>query len=121
AGSPPAARTGTWRLDLLADGYRLYSDYFSILPVLTQDNYWNFGITQSAPPIVHGNLTVTIHPSNQTWQYYSIYLPSAVNITATDLATNSPLRVTTFNTSRVILDFGKAQPNGYMFVISFDM
>jgi hypothetical protein len=122
AGRPAAARAGTWRLDLLADGYRLYSDYFSILPVLTQDNYWNFGITQSAPPIVHGNLTVTIHPNNQTWQYYSIFLPGAVNITATDLATNSPLQVTTFvNSSRIIVDFGKAQSNGYMFVINFYM
>lgn len=42
-----STRFGLWRMDLLADGFRLYSDYFSLTPVITQENFWHFTVMQS--------------------------------------------------------------------------
>src|SRR5208337_4962906 len=76
-----ATQLGVWRVDLLADGFRLYSDYFSVIPIIMQEEYWNIDLNQSAPFNGHGNLTVTIHPNNQTWSYYRLSMPYAANIT----------------------------------------
>jgi len=119
---PATAKFGLWRLDLLANGYKLYSDYFSITPVITQDDYWNIDLIQSYPALVHGELTVTIHPHNSTWSSYAGYLPGAANLTAFEPATNRSLAVTFFtNTSRVIVDLGGPRPDGYTFVLGFDL
>jgi hypothetical protein len=112
-------------MNLLADGFQLYSDQFSLNPVITQDDYWNFIVVQSAPPIVHVNLTVTIHPDNLTWSFYRLYMPYAANVTAHEQASNHTLNVMTYNDTygRVIdlVDLGGARSDGYRFVLSFDL
>lgn len=120
-GYVPATKLGLWRLDLLANGYKLYSDYFTVTPVITQDNYWNFDVTQSAPSRVHGELTVTIHPDNATWSSYAEILPNAVNLTAFEPVTNRSLAVATLNNSRIIVDLGGPRSDGYTFVLGFDL
>lgn len=120
--SATATKLGLWRMDLLADGFKLYSDYFSITPVIIEDDYWNFNVTQSAPPRVHGDLTVTvIHPDNQTWSSYSRYMPYAANLTAHESTTNRALNVTAYNNTLVVVDLGGARSDGYRFVLSFDL
>ena len=120
--SATATRFGFWRMDLLADGFKLYSAYFSITPVIIEDDYWNFNVTQSAPPRVHGDLTVTvIHPDNQTWSSYSRYMPFAANLTAHEAKTNRTLNVITYNDSLVVVDLGAPRSDGYTFVLSFDL
>jgi hypothetical protein len=121
ADSTPATRPGLWRMDLLADGYKLYTAYFSITPVIIEDDYWNFNVTQSAPPRVHGDLIVAIHPTNQTWSSYSRYMPYAANLTAHESTTNRALNVTTYNNTLVDVDLGGARSDGYTFVLSFDL
>jgi len=111
---------GLWRMDLLADGFKLYSAYFSITPVIIEDDYWNFNVTQSAPPRGHGDLTVEIHPDNQTWSSYSRFMPYAANLTAHESTTNRALNVITYNNSLVVVDLGGPRSNGYTFVLSFD-
>jgi hypothetical protein len=121
---PAAARLGLWRMDLLAAGFKLYSAYFSITPITIEDDYWKFNVTQSAPPRVHGDLTVTIHPDNQTWSSYGRYIPYAVNVTAYEPKTNHSLHVTTQNTAfatLVVVNLGGARSGGYTFVLSFDL
>jgi hypothetical protein len=86
-----ATKFGLWTVTLQAGGINLYSDYFSVVPVILQDDYWTFEVTQSAPPRVHGNLTVTIHPDNGTWSSYLVYLPFATNITAYELPSKRTL------------------------------
>ena len=49
-----ATKTGLWRLDLVADGGWVYSDHFSINPVITEEEFWNFSLNQSAPPRSRG-------------------------------------------------------------------
>jgi hypothetical protein len=120
--SATGTRFGLWRMALLADGFKLYSAYFSITPVIIEDNYWNFNVTQSAPPRVQGALTVTvIHPDNRTWSHYSRYMPYAANITAHESTTNRTLHVTTYNNSLVVVDLGGARSDGYTFVLNFDL
>jgi hypothetical protein len=116
-----AARPGLWRVDFLAGGTLIFSDYFSLIPVITQYNYWNFNVIQSSPPRVHGFLEVTLHPNNLTWRYYRIYMPYATNVTAYEASTNHPLHVTAFNDSRVVIDFGAPRSDGYMFILTFDL
>jgi hypothetical protein len=116
-----AERLGLWRVDFLADGTLIFSDYFSVMPIITQYNYWNFNVIQSSPPRVHGFLEVTLHPNNLTWRYYRIYMPYATNVTAYEASTNHPLHVTAFNDSRVVIDFGAPRSDGYMFILTFDL
>src|SRR5208337_4966848 len=77
-------RLGTWRMELLADGQSLYSDYFSLKQTITSDHSWYFDIPDGA--LAHVNVTVRIHPPNGTWSSYHIIfgLPSgyASNLTA---------------------------------------
>jgi hypothetical protein len=121
ANSAPATTPGLWRMDLLVDGFKLYSAYFSITPVIIENDYWNFNVTQSAPPRVHGDLIVAIHPDNRTWSSYSRYIPYAANLTAHESATNRPLNVITQNNTLVVVDLGGARADGYTFVLSFDL
>ena len=117
-----SAQIGEWRMDLLADGSKVYSDYFSITSVITEDDYWSFVVTQSAPPRVHVDLAVTIHPSNQTWQSYLLYgLYVADNLTAYELPSHLKLEVSNSTHSNVVVDFGSAKQDGYSFVLSFDL
>ncbi len=117
-----AAKFGLWTLTLRAGGINLYSDYFSVIPVILQDNYWNFEVTQSAPPRVHGDLIVTIHPSNGTWSSYLVYLPFATNITAYEFPSKRTLDVVASNkTGRVVVDLGAERSDGYRFALSFDL
>jgi hypothetical protein len=121
--SAAATKFGLWRMDLLADDFHLYSDYFYITPIMTQENHWDFHIVQSEPPRVHGDLTVRIHPNNQTWNYYVLIMPYAdyaANVTAVESSSSHVLSVIT-NASRVVVDFGGAESAGYSFVISFDL
>lgn len=91
--SPANTMFGTWRLEVLANGKPLYYDSFTFSPILSESDHWSFEILQSAPPRVHANLTVTIHPSNQSWTSYSLIMPYAANLTASESTTNSPLQV----------------------------
>ncbi len=117
-----AAKSGLWSLTLQAGGVDLYSDYFSIIPVVLQDNYWNFEVTQSMPPRAHGDLMVTIHPTNKTWSSYLVYLPFATNITAREFPSNRTLSVVTYQkTGGVVVNLGGARSDGYRFVLSFDL
>jgi hypothetical protein len=117
-----ATNFGVWTLTLEAGGIDLYSDHFSITPVINQDDSWRFDVTESAPPLVHGYLTVTIHPPNETWSSYLITMPFAANVTAYDAATNRPLEVAFSNsTGRTLVRLGAPRPDGYTFVVSFDL
>lgn len=132
AGTSAATRFGLWRMDMLADGQRLFSDYFSLASVITQNDYWSFDVRQSAPPRVHGDLTVTIFPNNGTWNFYVIALPNVENVTAHDSSTNQTLKVTTYPNGTyyrgwqgwgglIIVDFSTPRPKSYTFVLSFDV
>ena len=128
ANTPAAKKTGLWTLDLLDEGVLLYSDTFSISPVITEEDYWNFNVTESAPPRCHADLTVIIHPENQTWRFYSRYIPGASNVTAFEAASKRALdvtvtKVTTASANRtlVTVDLGGAQSDGYKLVVSFDI
>jgi len=123
-----ATNFGVWTLTLEVSGSDLYSDHFSITPIINQDNSWRFDIIQSAPARVHGYLTVTIHPHNETWSSYLINMPFAANVTAYDPATNRTLKVSFTNytfpwplTGRTIVDLGAPRPDGYTFMIRFDL
>jgi hypothetical protein len=121
---PAATRFGAWRLVVLTDGTQIYSDVFYINSILVEDNYWNFTIEESATSQVRGSLMVTIHPSNGTWNSYLIYLPYAVNVTASELNSNVPLEVTTspyYSFSRIVVNFPGARSAGYSFVIHFEL
>lgn len=121
AGNEPAALPGNWRMDLEAGGQTLYSEYFTILSVVTEENAWQFNILQSTPPRVHCDLTVTIHPNNQTWEYYVLNLPAA-NATAYDYASHAPLSIGASNrTSLVVVSLGSPRADGYRFVVDFDV
>lgn len=121
ATSYAATKFGVWRIDLLVDGFRLYSDYFRLTPVINQENHWDFYVLQSAPLRLHGNLTVTIHPDNQSWSFYSIYIVTAANVTAFESGSNRPLQVSQDNASLVVVDLGGPRSDGYTFVLSFDL
>ena len=111
---------GLWRLDLLASGSLLYSDYFWLNAVITEYNYWNFTVVRSIPPQVNGSLRVVIHPDNLTWSHYRIYIPRANNATAHDYSTNQPLKVTTSG-DLFVVDLGGPRPAGYSFVLKFTL
>jgi hypothetical protein len=120
--SQASARLGVWTMTLQSGGLNLYSDHFVIVPVILQDDYWAFTVTKSAPPHIHGDLTVTIHPSNGTWSSYLVYLPFAANITARESNSSRTLQVATDNrTGRVVLNLGGARSDGYQFMLSFDL
>ncbi|MGD0423886.1 MAG: hypothetical protein ABSA92_10575 [Candidatus Bathyarchaeia archaeon] len=122
--SPAADKFGRWRLDLEAGGSTLYSDFFTITPVVNQDDHWSFNVIQSAPPLAQGQLAVTIHPSNLTWSQYQIYMPYAANLTAKEANTNHLLNVTSVfdaGNNLVTVNFGGPRPDGYSFVLSFDL
>jgi hypothetical protein len=122
AGTAAATKFGLWRMDLSADNFLLYSDHFYLTPIMTQENHWDFHIVQSEPPRVRGDLTVRIHPNNQTWNYYVLIMPYAANVTATESSSHHALSVmTNVSLGRVVVDFGSARSAGYSFVISFDL
>jgi len=116
---------GSWTLVVLANGYRLYADSFTLNPITSESDHWSFDILQSAPPRVHANLTVTIHPSNQTWASYSLFMPYAANVTSYELTTHDPLQVVIQEDSLqheyYVVDFGGPRSDGYSFVLSFDL
>jgi uncharacterized RDD family membrane protein YckC len=114
---------GKWTVNFQAGGVQLYSDSFFVTKVVLQDNYWRFNVIQSAPARIEGNLTVTIHPNNQTWSSYMLYMPFAANITAHEDVTNQPLNIVAVNvtTGRVVVDLGAPRSDGYRFVLSFDV
>jgi hypothetical protein len=116
-----ATKYGLWTMTLQAGGVDLYSDHFSVIPVITQNVFWDFEITQALPPRAHGSVTVTIHPSNKTWSSYYVDLPFATNITAYEFASHHALGVTSDKTGRVVVNFGAARSDGYKFVVSFDL
>lgn len=123
--APAAMRFGLWRLNVLADGNPLYSEAFSVNQVINEEDYWTFNVAQSAPTsVVHGHLTVTIHPDNRTWSSYRIYLPYATNFTSVESASNRTLTVSSFNASEpgnLVVNFGGARSDGYTFVLNFDL
>jgi len=113
---------GVWTLTLEAGGVSLYSDQFSVKPVIKQYNSWRFDIERSSPPRVHGDLTVTIHPQNATWSSYPISLPYAANVTAYDSSTNRTLEINSSNsTGPMVVDLGTPRADGYKFIVSFDL
>jgi hypothetical protein len=114
-----ATSPGRWRLDFLAGGSLIYSDYFLLTTVITEYNYWNFTVVRSSPAQVNGSLRVVIQPSNRTWSHYVIYIPNAFNVTAHDYSTNQPLKVTT--TSPILVDLGGPRRAGYSFVLKFQI
>lgn len=118
-----AAQYGTWTVNFQAGGVSLYLDSFSLTKVVLQNNYWRFNVIQSAPPRVQGDLTVTIHPSNQTWSSYLLYLPFATNITAHEYMSNHPLNILALNVTsgRVLVDLGAPRSDGYRFVLNFGL
>lgn len=116
---------GNWSLKVLANGNQLYSDSFTFSPILSESDHWSFEILQSAPPRVHTNLTVTIHPANQSWTSYSLTMPYAANLTAYESTTNSPLQVIIEKDSAqnryYFVNFGGPRSDGYSFILSFDV
>lgn len=123
--SPANTMFGTWSLEVLANGNQLYSDSFTFSPIVSESDHWSFEIIQSAPPRAHVDLTVTIHPANQTWTSYSLFMPNAANLTAYKSTTNSPLRVIIQKESPqnpyYFVDFGGPRSDGYSFALSFDL
>jgi hypothetical protein len=107
---------------LQAGGQNLYTEYFSVISVMTQNDYWQFEIKQSVPPRIHGDLMVTIHPRNETWSSYLVYLPYAANVTAYEVPSKRTLDLVVSNkTGRVVVNFGVPRKDGYTFVLSFDL
>ena len=122
--SPGNTMFGSWSLVVLANGNQLYSDAFTLSPIIIESDHWIFEILQSVPQHIHANLTVTIHPTNQSWASYPLYLANAANVTAYDPTTHSPLQVITqedSNQSIYVVDFGGPRSDGYSFVLSFDL
>ena len=126
-GGHSAAHTmfGSWTLVVLANGNSLYSDSFTLSPILVESDNWSFIILQSAPPRVHAYLTVTIHPSNQSWSSYALFMPYAANVSAYESTTQHSLQVITQEDSLqheyYVVDFGRPRGDGYTFVLSFDV
>jgi hypothetical protein len=121
SGTHAASHLGLWRLDFLDGGVLEYSDYFSLIGVISQYNYWDLTVLQSTTPRMHGSLRAVIHPSNGTWSYYSIYMPYAVNVTAFDYSTNNSLPVTVEAHGLVVVNLGGPRADGYSFVLKFDV
>jgi len=124
ANSLAASKFGFWKMDLAVSGSILYSEHFFIMPIVNQENHWNFNVEQSTPFIAHGYLSVTIHPSNDTWSSYLIQMPYAENVTAYELTnkTERTLSVMTNNvTNEILVDMGAARSDGFTFVLSFDV
>lgn len=122
SGTRAASMLGMWRVDFLAGGALIYSDYFWLTAIVTQYDYWNFTVDQSPTPHVHGSLRVVIHPPNGTWSYYRLYMPNAFNITAYDYSTMQPLAVmTSKDSSSVVISLGGPKPVGYSFILKFDV
>ncbi|MGA2626699.1 MAG: hypothetical protein ABSF63_06520 [Candidatus Bathyarchaeia archaeon] len=121
SGTGAASEPGIWRLDFLADGVLIYSDYFQLIAVINQFNYWNFTVVQSSPPRIHGSLRVVIRPNNLTWSSYSMYMPYASNVTAYDYSTNQSLQTTIGTNNQVVVNLGGPKSAGYSFVVKFDV
>ncbi|HUK49929.1 MAG TPA: hypothetical protein VLV18_02740 [Terriglobales bacterium] len=120
-GTTLAGKIGRWRVDFLADGSLLFSDYFQLTPIVTQENYWNIIVTQSSNSPSNGSLRVIIHPSNSTWSHYRLYMPYAQNVTAYDYATMQPLNLTIDKDRGVVVNFGRPRPDGYSFILKFNL
>lgn len=120
-GTGVATSPGLWRLDFLAGGSLIYSDYFWLNAVITQYNFWNFTVVRSSPPQINGSLRVVIHPSNLTWSQYEIYILHASNVTAHDYSTNQPLEVATSPGNPIIVELGVPRSAGYSFVLKFTL
>lgn len=121
SGTQAATRPGVWRMDFLADGDLVYSDYFTLIAIVTQENFWNFTLIQSANPRIIASLRVVIHPNNSSWSSYKIYMPYASNVTAYDYSTNQSLGVTDSTNNLVVVDLGGSRADGYSFVMKFDV
>lgn len=120
-GTDAETSLGLWRLDFLAGGSLIYSDYFWLNAVITEYNYWNFTVVQSSTSQVNGSLRVVIQPSNLTWSQYEIYILHAFNVTAHDYSTNQPLEVTTSPGNPILVDLGGPRSTGYSFVLKFTL
>src|SRR5208337_675347 len=121
-GTGAAIKLGTWTLELFDEGSPVFTDHFSITPVITEEDHWTFNVNQSLPHFtVHGDLTVTIHPNNGTWSDYKILMPYAANVTAFEASSNRTLHATILNDTSVIVDFGAVESDGFSFVIDFDV
>ena len=134
SGTPAAILIGKWKVDLLANGYLVYTDSFWVTPVLTQEDYWSFNVTQSAPARVHCELKVVLYPTNQTFSqpiqlnrgvrldtFYQLSMPYAANITAYEAVTNRRLSIVILNGTNIYVDLGPPPPAGYTFMINFDL
>lgn len=123
--SPANTMFGSWTLTVLANGNQLYSASFTLTPIIIENDHWSLEILQSEPPRIHANLTVTIHPTNQSWTSYPLYLPNAANVTAYDTTTHNSLQVITQEDSDqneyYVVDFSGPRGNGYSFVLNFDL
>jgi len=121
ADSPAAVRFGVWRMELLADGYPLYLDRFTIRPVITEDRSWFFELYD--PPIIaRVNLAVRIHPQSTTSSNYHITfsIPNTTDITAYEANTNRSLAING-KAGDMTVDFGDAKSDGYEFRLIFNM
>jgi hypothetical protein len=120
ARTPAAIRFGTWRMELLADGFLLYTDFFTLKPVITEDQTWFFNV--QTPTTAQVNVTVRIHPQNSTWSSYRIpfRMPCATGITAREADTNRSITVTGEG-DNLAVDFGGGRSDGYEFVLSFNL
>jgi hypothetical protein len=116
-----ATKFGRWMVTLWNGNVRVYTDFFYVTPVVTQEDSWSFSVERSANPFVRANLTVTIHPNNGTWTHYQIYIPYAANLTAIESGTNRNLTVTHSTDNLVVVDFGAPRSDGYTFSIIFDV
>jgi len=121
-GTGAATRFGTWTVELFDEGIQVFTDHFSITPVITENDHWTFNVNNSLPLFrVHGDLTVIIHPNNGTWSGYKMYLPYATNITAYETTSNRTLNITRLNDTSVTVAFGAPQSDGFSFVLDFDV
>lgn len=121
ASTPAAVRFGVWRMELLADGYPLYSDQFSIRPVITEDRSWFFDL-YDPPRIARVNVAVRIHPQSITSSNYHITfsIPNTTNIIAYEANTNLSLAING-KAGDMTVDFGGPKSDGYEFGLSFNV
>lgn len=126
SGKDAALNWGSWKMDLLADGKLLYSDQFTISPVITEEDSWTFDL--DAPMHAHVDMAITIHPNKGDWKDYGMLTGERVgNFTAYDYATGRALGVIVApptseeEKTGIIVVFDTPRGNGYKFVLSYDL
>lgn len=123
AGTDAAIGLGTWRMDLTADGRLLYSDQFSITPVIHEEFNWIVRI--------HSNTTVTIeldetiHPFGQQWTERGFDTDSSyglTNFSAHDLSGRTLLVTvkTTGNRIAFTVLFPETETSDYKYMLTYD-